>query len=127
MSKQYEAKIAHQGTPSTPNHRPNMVWFEPGGDSRTPTCRSASASARRPDEALMCTTVPLRFDGAQVQASESWNAPHERTGARCPRARRGGGSRADRRSERPERSGVGRPGGARDADVRNDVVRSRPG
>jgi hypothetical protein len=53
MSKQYDAKIAHQGTPSTPNQRPNIVLFEPGGDSRTPTCRSASASARRPAEALM--------------------------------------------------------------------------
>jgi hypothetical protein len=29
------------------------VLFDPGGDSRTPTCRSASASARRPGEALM--------------------------------------------------------------------------
>jgi hypothetical protein len=53
MSKQYDAKIAHQGTPSTPNHRPKGVLFDPGGDSRTPTCRSASASARRPGEALI--------------------------------------------------------------------------
>jgi hypothetical protein len=38
------------------------VLFDPGGDSRTPTCRSASASARRPGEALIVGRYPLGFN-----------------------------------------------------------------
>ena len=45
------AKIAHQGSPSAPNQRPNGVRFEPGGCSATPTKRRAWASARRPGAA----------------------------------------------------------------------------
>ena len=58
--KQYDTKMAHQGTPSSPNQAPNGFRFEPAGHSRTPMFIRASPSARTPAAATTVLHPALR-------------------------------------------------------------------